>query len=227
MNKSRSNEIDLIQLAVLLWKKKMILISFMLILFFYSLHIISEKKVEYSVSASYQVVMNTKFQKLNEYLLTNELLDYFKNKFNLKVHIKQNKFYFISKDLLKKNEYLDLFDEYNDLITDQALLREKLEIDFLLKENTALENINLFQNNSFTQAYLNSKRNVELINSGMKIFQIENITVKKIKIKKILIISISLLIGLIIGIFVIIFKSIILNTISKQFNHTNRSKNLD
>lgn len=227
MNKSRSNEIDLIQLAVLLWKKKMILISFMLILFFYSLHIISEKKVEYSVSASYQVVMNTKFQELNEYLLTNELLDYFKNKFNLKVHIKQNKFYFISKDLLKKNEYLDLFDEYNDLITDQALLIEKLEIDFLLKENTALENINLFQNNSFTQAYLNSKRNVELINSGMKIFQIENITVKKIKIKKILIISISLLIGLIIGIFVIIFKSIILNTISKQFNHTNRSKNLD
>jgi|MDTC01.2.fsa_nt_gb LPS O-antigen subunit length determinant protein (WzzB/FepE family) len=227
MNKRRTNEMDLIQLAVLLWKKKMILISSMLIFFFYSLYIISEKKAEYSVSASYQVVMETKFQELNKYLLTNELLDYFKNKFNLKVHIKQNKFYFISKDLSKKNEYIDLFDGYNDLITDQALVREKLEIDFLLKENTALENINLFKNDSFTQAYLNSKRNVELINSGMKILQIENITVKKIKIKKILIISISLLIGLIIGVFVIIFKSIILNTISKQFNRTNHSKNLD
>ena len=221
MNKKTKdkNTIDLFEIIIDMWNEKLIISMLILFLVSSSLFFFYKNdyyKPTYEISIPYYIeVVPSEIDKKcvsKKYncfrsLLNFDLNKYMKEKFKIKTKVLKEKILIKTK---KMKNYSNFFEKYNNYITTKTLNDEKTEINFLNKEYNKL-GVNLQENQEYINEIIKRRRIIHKIENGLKIYKFEKIITFKNQINVFVVILVSILSGMIIGMFYVTEKKIIVH----------------
>lgn len=205
-------EVDLVKILTTLWNNKLILLIAVIISILSSLLYIDnikKKKFNYLVMIPYVIKFtpsipiegadneNKKRNSMNKIFINEIEKDY-----NLKIIDSNNHFKFNTNDLIDFNEILD---EYNVIFTKKILNDELNEISFLTDEFKEL-GIDITLHSDYIGSILKSRRIVNSINNGTKVYNFKKSKILEIPNKNIQIIIFFSILGFFIGSILIFVK---------------------